>query len=148
MTVFALSATLFALCVSTEAQQPKKVPRIGFLSGTSTNPRREAFGRGLRELGYVEGKNIVIEWRSAEGKLDRLPALAAELVRLNADVIVTSGATATRAAKETTNTIPVVMAQDTDPTGNGFVASMARPGETLLDSQPLPRRSVENDWSF
>ena len=97
-----------------EAQQSAKVPRIGYLSGATPyaqSDRIEAFRQGLRELGYVEGKNIVIEWRSAEGKLDRLPALAAELVRLKVDVIVTGGATATRPAKEATVTIPIVMTQ-------------------------------------
>ena len=97
----ALSALLFALCGSAEAQQTKKVHRIGYLAGTSASAvstRTDAFRQGLRELGYVEGKNIVIEWRSAEGKLDRLPALATELVRLKVDVIVTTGATNTRAA--------------------------------------------------
>ena len=87
-----LGALLFALCVSVEAQQPTKIPRIGFLiaaSPSSVSPRLKAFRQGLRELGYVEGKNIVIEWRYAEGKLDRLPALAAELVRLKIDIIVT-----------------------------------------------------------
>ena len=99
ITVLALCAALFSLYLPAEAQQPKKVPRIGFLSGTSTNPRREAFGRGLRELGYVEGKNIVIEWRYAEGKFNRLPELAAELVRLKVDVIVTGGPNTTRACQ-------------------------------------------------
>ncbi len=117
-----------------EAQQPTKIPRIGYL-GTNfptTNPARyEAFRQGLRELGYVEGKNIVIEWRYAEAKLDRLPALAAELVRLKVDVIVTSGPPATRPAKEATATIPIVMAQDPDPVGSGFVASLARPGGNI-----------------
>src|SRR5437667_5347878 len=101
--------------------QPAKVPRIGFLAAVSLSAnsvRFEAFRQGLRELGYVEGKNIVIEWRYADGKLDRLPALAAELVRLNVDIIVSGGSTATRPAKEATNTIPIVMAQDTDPVGN------------------------------
>ncbi len=93
--------------------------------------RIEAFRQGLRELGYVEGKNIVIEWRYAEGKLDREPALAAELVRLKVDVIVTVGSNATRAAKEATATIPIVMTQDPDPIGNGFVASLARPGGNI-----------------
>src|SRR5207253_8121577 len=98
----------------------------------STNPARsEAFRQGLRELGYVEGKNIVIEWRYAEGKLDSLPALAAQLVRLKVDVIVTGGSIITRAAKEATVTIPIVMAQDPDPIGNGFVASLARPGGNI-----------------
>ena len=134
ITVLTLCAMLLALCVSVEAQQPAKIPRIGFLSPTSpsTNPaRREALRQGLRELGYVEGKNIVIEWRSAEGKRDRLPAIAAELVRLKVDVIVTAGPGSTRAAKEASSTIPIVMGQDTDPVDNGFVASLARPGGNI-----------------
>jgi putative tryptophan/tyrosine transport system substrate-binding protein len=117
-----------------EAQQPKKVPRIGFLSvnvPAVMSARTEAFRQGLHELGYVEGKNVVIEWRSAEGKADRLPALAAELVRLKVDVIVTSGALPTRAAKEATSTIPIVMGFDLDPVGNGFVASLAQPGGNI-----------------
>jgi putative ABC transport system substrate-binding protein len=93
--------------------------------------RIEAFRQGLRELGYVEGKNIVIEWRYAEGKLDRMPALVAELVRLKVDVIVTSGPQSTRVAKEATVTIPVVMGFDPDPVGGGFVASLARPGGNI-----------------
>ena len=131
---------LFALCFSAEAQQPTKVPRIGYLSAASPSAnaaRIEAFRQGLRELGYVEGKNIVIEWRYAEGKLDRLPALAAELVRLKVDIIVTAGPTATRAAKEATSTIPIVMAQDGDPVGNGFVASLARPGGNITGLSTL-----------
>src|SRR5882724_7108170 len=127
-------AMLFALCFSVEAQQPTKIPRIGYLIGTSPTAnaaRIEAFRQGLRELGYVEGKTIVIEWRYAEGKLDRFPALAAELVRLKVDVIVTGGPPATRAAKEATITIPIVMEQDSDPVGNGFVASLARPGGNI-----------------
>jgi putative tryptophan/tyrosine transport system substrate-binding protein len=98
-----------------EAQQPKKVPRIGFLTATSASSqasRLDAFRQGLRELGYVEGKNIVIEYRYAEEKLDRLPALAAELVRLKVAVIVTGGAAGTRTAKQATTTIPIVMTQD------------------------------------
>jgi putative tryptophan/tyrosine transport system substrate-binding protein len=131
---FALCAMLFALCSSAEAQQPKKIFRIGYVGGASPSlvaARIEAFRQGLRELGYVEGKNVVIEYRYAEGKLDRLPALAAELVRLNVDVIVTSAAAATRRAKETTVTIPIVMAQDGDPVGSGHVASLARPGGNI-----------------
>ena len=134
ITVLTLCAMLFALCFSATAQQPTKVPRIGYLTATSLSAiaaRIEAFRQGLRELGYVEGKNIVIEWRYAEGKLDRLPALAAELVRLKVDIIVTGGPQATRAAKEATATIPIVMAQDPDPVGNGFVASLARPGGNI-----------------
>src|SRR4030095_11146056 len=93
--------------------------------------RTEAFRQGLRELEYVEGKDILIEYRYAEGKTDRLPALAAELVRLKLDVIVTGGAALTRPAKETTVTIPIVMAQENDPVGTGFVASLARPGGNI-----------------
>jgi len=130
-----LNATLVLVVgVAAEAQQATKIPRTAYLSASplSTNPERiEAFRQGVRELGYVEGKNIVIEWRSAEGKLGRLPALTAELMRLKVDIIVTSGPTATRAAKEATSTIPIVMAQDNDPVGNGFVASLARPGGNI-----------------
>ena len=116
------------------AQQPAKIPRIGLLGGISAAAvaaRIEAFRQGLRELGYVEGKNIVIEYRYAEGKLGRLHELATELVRLKVDVIVTTGASSTRPAKEATTTIPIVMAQDPDPVGNGFVASLARPGGNI-----------------
>ncbi len=130
----ALCAMLFALCPSAPAQQPKKIPRIGVLGATSPATiasRLEAFRQGLREVGYVEGKNILIEYRYADGKLDRVPALAAEMVRLNVEVILTGGSAATRPAKEATATIPIVMAQDTDPIGNGFVASLARPGGNI-----------------
>jgi len=126
--------TLAACGAVATAQQPTKVARIGFLVANfpTTNPaRNEAFRQGLRELGYVEGKNIVIEWRYAEGKLDRLPAIAAELVRLKVDVIVTAGPAATRPAKEATGTIPIVMGFDNDPVGSAFVASLARPGGNI-----------------
>ena len=115
----ALSAMLLALSIPTEAQQPTKIPRIGFLtSSPSVFPGRiEAFRQGLRELGYVEGKNIVIEWRYTEGKLDRAPALAAELVRLKVDIIVSSGPTLTNVLREATTTIPIVMGYHTDPVG-------------------------------
>jgi len=99
--------------------------------------RTEAFRQGLRELGYVEGKNIVMEYRYAEGKLDRVPALAAELVRLKVDVIVTAAATPTRAAKGATATIPIVMTNDNDPVGNGFIASLARPGGNITGMATL-----------
>src|SRR5262245_4579799 len=128
ITVLTLCAMLFALCSSAEAQQPTKVPRVGYLvaaSPSAVTARTESFRQGLRELGYVEGKNIVIEWRSAEGKLDRIPTLVAELVRLKVDIIVTGGPSATRAAKEVTTTIPIVMTQVGDPVANGFVASLA-----------------------
>ena len=117
-----------------QAQQSAKITRIGYLAGASLSAisaRIEAFRQGLRELGYVEGKNIAIEWRSAEGKPDRLPELAAELVRLKVEIIVTTGAPVPRAAKEATNTIPIVMAFDSDPVGSGFVASLARPGGNI-----------------
>jgi putative ABC transport system substrate-binding protein len=131
---FAIVVALTLCGVRAEAQQPAKIPRIGFLGATSpsTIPARlDAFRQGLRDLGYAEGKNIIIEYRYADGKLDRVPALAAELVRLNVDVIVTGGSAATRPAREATVTIPIVMAQDTDPVGNGFVASLARPGANI-----------------
>jgi putative tryptophan/tyrosine transport system substrate-binding protein len=116
------------------AQQPTKVPRIGFLYAGSPSgqlARADAFRQGLRELGYVEGKNIIVEYRHAQGKYDRLAALVAELVRLKVDVIVTGGGPATRFAKEATKTIPIVMAQDDDPVASGFVASLARPGGNI-----------------
>ena len=125
---------LVFLSSSTEAQQSTQVARIGYLTATSLGaiaPRTEAFRRGLRDLGYIEGKNIIIEQRHAEGKLERLPGLAAELVRLNVDVIVSAGPADTRAAKELTKRIPIVMAQDSDPIGNGFIASLARPGGNI-----------------
>ena len=119
---------------ASDAQQPKQVPRIGHLSGSSPSSvaaRIEAFRQGLHELGYVEGQNIVIEYRYADGKSDRLPALAAELVHLKVNLIVTGGPAPTRAAKAATSTIPIVMAQDPDPVGIGFVASLARPGGNI-----------------
>jgi putative ABC transport system substrate-binding protein len=126
--------------VTAEAQQPAKAPRIGFLITSSPStiaPRMDAFRQGLRELGYVEGKNIVIERRHADGKSDRLPALAVELVNLKVDVIVTSGPTATRPAKEATSSIPIVMTFDDDPVGSGFVASLARPGGNITGLSTL-----------
>ena len=140
---FALSlvgAMLLALCSVAAAQQPKKVPRIGFLATVSfstISDRVEAFRQGLRELGYVEEKTIVIEYRSAEGRVNRLLDLATELVRLKMEVIVTSGPTPTRFAKEATVTIPIVMAQVGDPVGNGFVASLARPGGNITGLSSL-----------
>ncbi|TMA96247.1 MAG: hypothetical protein E6J74_09020 [Deltaproteobacteria bacterium] len=132
-----LSVIAFVLVVTgaaAEAQQPAKVPRIGYLTGATPDgqsARIESFRQGLRELGYVEGKNIVIEYRYAELKPDRLPALAVELVRLKVDVIVTGGSGLTRATKNATNMIPIVMSHDTDPVANGFVASLARPGGNI-----------------
>jgi putative ABC transport system substrate-binding protein len=141
-TFFGLSliAMLLALSFPAEAQQPAKIPRIANLIGAppaAAAARIEAFRQGLRELGYVEGKNIIIELRSAEGKLDRLPALAAELVRLKVDIIVTAGPLPTRAAKEATTTIPIVMTNDPDPVATGFVASLARPGGNITGLSTL-----------
>ena len=135
-----LCAMLFALCLPAEGQQSNKIPRIGFLSGVSLSvlaARVEAFRQGLRELGYVEGKNIVIEWRSSGGRLDHVSELAAELVGLKVDVIVAAGPVDTRAAKEATNTIPIVMGFDTDLVGSGFVASLARPGGNITGLSSL-----------
>ena len=131
---------LLAVAVIAEGQQPKKVPRIGFLSNASSaadSVRYDAFRQGLRELGYVGGKNILIEYRSSEGRSDRLPALVAELLHLKVDIIVTTGPTVTRAAKEATVTIPIVFAQEGDPVGSGFVASLARPGGSLTGLSTL-----------
>lgn len=132
-----LLAIVFSLVIDgtgVQAQQPGKIPRIGFQADSpfaSIAGRVEGFRQGLRELGYMEGKDIVIEWRSSEGKFERRPEIAAELVRLKPDVIVSSGPTVTRALREITTTIPIVMGQDVDPVGNGFVASLAKPGGNI-----------------
>jgi putative tryptophan/tyrosine transport system substrate-binding protein len=129
-----LCAVLFALCVPVAAQQSGKIPRIGFLTGSplsSQLARNEAFRQGLRELGYVEGKSIAIEWRSYEGQLDRQRAYIDELVRLKVDVIVAVGSGDIQAAKEATATIPIVMMVGGDPVGSGFVSSLARPGANI-----------------
>ena len=119
---------LIAAPLAAEAQQAGKVPRIGFL-GVFAGPNFDALRQALCELGWVEGQNIVIDHRSAEGRLDRLPDLAAELVRLKVDVIVAEGTQGVTAAKKATETIPIVMiAGSTDPVGLGFIASLARPG--------------------
>jgi putative tryptophan/tyrosine transport system substrate-binding protein len=129
-----VAVLLLALGVTAEAQQPTKVPRIGFLgslSASSDPSRAEAFRQGLRDLGYVAGKNIVIEYRYADGKPERLPGLAAELVRLKVDILVARGAPAAHAAKNATSTIPIVMGNAADPVGTGLVASLARPGGNI-----------------
>jgi putative ABC transport system substrate-binding protein len=130
--LFAIVVALTVCGAQAQAQQPAKIPRIGeLIGGSSASAQHKAFQQGLRELEYVEGKNIVVEWRSAEGKLERLPALATELVRLKVDIIVTAGPIPTRAAKEVTTTIPIVMLSDPDPVANGFVVSLARPGGNI-----------------
>src|SRR5262245_26950513 len=132
--IVALAVALAMYGPVAEAQQPAKVPVIARLAATSASAetaRIEAFRQGLRELNYVEGKNIVIDWRFGEGKLERLPELAAELVRLKVAVIVTGGPSSTRAAKAATSTIPIVMTQDTEPVATGIVTSLARPGGNI-----------------
>jgi len=135
ITRIALCAILLFLHFPADAQQPARTPRIGILiapSASSFSARVEALRRRLRELGYVEGKNIVIEYRYAEGKIERVPDLAAELVRLKVDVIVTSGGERTiLAAKKTSATIPIVFAGAGDPVGTGLVSSLARPGGNI-----------------
>jgi putative ABC transport system substrate-binding protein len=130
-----LTIVLLASADPAEAQQPGKVPRIGILSASSPStaaPNLDAFRQGLRELGYAEGKNIVIEVRYADGKLDRFPALAAELASLKVDVILVAGGTAPAlAAKEATTTIPIVMTYVGDPVARGLVVSLARPGGNI-----------------
>jgi putative ABC transport system substrate-binding protein len=132
-----LSAMVFALCGSSYAQ-PQKIPRIGYLGADSHAPTRETFLKGLRDLGYFEGKSIIIEWRFAEDKPDRFPQLAAELVRLKLDMIVAANATALGALKQATTTIPIVMtAPGGDPVAKGVVASFARPGGNITGLTPL-----------
>jgi putative tryptophan/tyrosine transport system substrate-binding protein len=133
-----LCALLFAFCFPAQAQQSTKVPRIGYLAASIIAAEsRATITQGLRKLGYIEGQNIKIEYRHAEGKFERLPILAAELVRLKVDAILTAGSTATRAAKEATSTIPIIMLQDNDPVASGFVASLARPGGNITGLSTL-----------
>jgi len=125
----ALAFSLVVAPLTTDAQQAGKVPRIGFLSpGNATSAPNEAFRQGLRELGYVEGQNLVVEYRWADGDTARLPALAAELVRLRVDVLVAATNPAVLAARQATSTIPIVFAASSDPVGTGLVASLAHPG--------------------
>jgi ABC-type uncharacterized transport system substrate-binding protein len=127
--VYMLPALILATIHLAEAQQPGKIPRIGYLSAAaSPSP---AFMQGLRDLGYIEGKNIDVVVRTTEGKPERYSDLAAELVRLNVDIIVVGGNTAIRAAKKTTSTIPIVMLSVGDPVALGLVASLARPGGNI-----------------
>jgi len=134
-----LTAALLSAVPFVEAQQAKKVPRIGLLLQARHSAILEAFRQGLRELGYVEGRNISIEYRYVEGKVDRLPDLAAELVRLNVDIIVTQSALDAYAARNATSTIPIVMAASGDALGTGLVASLARPGGNVTGLTALSR---------
>src|SRR5215831_8756372 len=141
-----VAVVLLALGVIAEAQQLARIPRVGILAGASASnvsPRVEAFRQRLRELGYVEAKNIVIEYRYAEGKRERLPNLAAELVRLKVDVIVAFSPAAILAAKKASPTIPIVFASVGDPVGDGFVSSLARPGGNITG---LSAMSPDLDW--
>jgi putative ABC transport system substrate-binding protein len=129
-----LCAVLFALCSPAQAQQPKKIPRIGVILPGSRPIyaiRIEAFANGLRELGYVEGQNLAIDWKFAEGKADRYARLAADLVRSKVDVIVTSTTPVAEAALQATRTIPIIMAASADPVGTGLVASLAHPAGNI-----------------
>ena len=135
---------LFALCSSAEAQQPTKVPRIGYVSGSgdpkNPGPLVEGFRQGLRDLGYIEGKNILVEYRyTVEAGLDRIPGLVSELVQLKVDVLVATSTLPIRAAKQATKTIPIVMASPTDPVAAGFVESLARPGGNITGVVRLTR---------
>jgi len=143
ITVLTLCAMFFMLCFSAQAQQPKKVPTIGFLSSTgpSKTPgvQEGAFRRGLRDLGYVEGKNVVVEYRYSEGKFDRYPELVSELVQSQVDVIVVGALPAIRAAKKATKTIPIVMVTAQDPVAIGLIESLARPGGNITGLTQLTR---------
>ena len=133
VSIILVAVVLLALGVIAEAQQPKKVYRIGYLTQrVGIAPQDEAFRKGLRELGYTEGQNIVIEWRFTKGKNSLFPEFASELVRLQVDCIVAVGVEATRAAKQATGTIPIVMANASDdPVRQGLIASLARPGGNI-----------------
>jgi putative ABC transport system substrate-binding protein len=134
---------LLAVAVIAEAQQPKKIPRIGYVSGSgdanNPGPPVEAFRKGLRDLGYIEGKNILVEYRYAEGARDRIPSLVAELVRLKLDVLVFHDTSAIHAAKQATQTTPIVMVATQDPVANGIVDSLARPGGNITGLTRLTR---------
>ena len=140
ITVLTLCAMLYALSFSVHAQQTGKIPRIGYLDGSTASGSAvllEAFRQELSKLGWIEGKNIIIEYRFAEQRQERLPELAAELVRLKVDLIVTAGAPPALAAKKATTTIPIVMATTGDPVGAGLVASLARPGANVTGLSAL-----------
>jgi putative ABC transport system substrate-binding protein len=134
---------LFALCVFADAQQPAKIPRIGYISGTydpsNPGPYVEALRQGLRELGYTEGKNFLIEYRGAEGKFETIPAIVAELVRLKVDVLVLPLIVAIEAGRKATSTIPIIMITQVDPVEAGLVASLARPGGNITGLATLQR---------
>jgi putative ABC transport system substrate-binding protein len=141
--LLALCSLLLAPCSAVEAQQPGKVPRIGYVSGSgdakTPGPLVEGFRQGLRDLGYIEGKNILVEYRYVDEGLDRIPGLVTELVQLKVDVLVATATQAIRAAKQATKTIPVVIASPTDPVAAGFIDSLARPGGNITGVVRLTR---------
>jgi putative ABC transport system substrate-binding protein len=133
-----LAGGLLATPLAARAQQASKIPRVGLLrTGSPPDPALDAFKQGLRDLGYVEGQNIVLDVRFAAGRLDRLSSLAAELVRRDVDVVVTGGEAAIQAARTATRTIPIVMGASNDPVGAGLVESLARPGGNITGSTIL-----------
>jgi ABC-type uncharacterized transport system substrate-binding protein len=142
----ALGALLLALSFPVEAQQPAKIPRIGYVSGTgdpsNPGPYVEALREGLRDLGHIDGKNIVIEYRGAEGNLDRVPGLVNELVQLKVDVLVVPIRSAILAAKQATKTIPIVMVYGGDPVATGLIDSLARPGGNITGLSTLSRELI------
>jgi len=134
-----VSAVFLALCVPADAQQPAKVPRIGFLANTRLTPTIEPFRRGLQALGYIEGKNILVEYRYYETKREMIPPLVAELVQMNVDVLVVGAPPAIRAARQATKTIPIVMVTNQDPVATGYVESLTRPGGNTTGVTNLTR---------
>ena len=130
---------LFALCVSAEAQQPTKIPQLGLVVANRETTSVREFQQGLRELGYIEGKNILFEYRYTERNLDRIPSLVSELVQLKVDVLLLSNFRAIRAAKQATQTIPVVMVTTQDPVETGIIDSLARPGGNITGLTRLTR---------
>jgi ABC-type uncharacterized transport system substrate-binding protein len=138
-----LVVILLAVAVAAEAQQPNKIPRIAYVLGSDApntpGPDVEAFRQGLRDLGYIEGKNILIEFRSAEGKPDRIPSLVAELVQLKVDILVLRSQPSIRAAKQLTKTIPIVIVTTQDPVATGFIDRLARPGANITGVTTLQR---------
>jgi putative tryptophan/tyrosine transport system substrate-binding protein len=139
-TVLAPVATLLLLSKAVQAQQLKKIPHIGFLTAlpsAAVTDRLDAFRQGLTELGYVEGKNIQVEYRFGDGKVDQIPRIASEMIDMNLDVIVSAGPVVSIAFKKATSTIPIVLAFDNDPVGSGFVSSLAKPGGNITGLSTL-----------
>ena len=143
LVLFCLLITVLLITGFAEAQQLAKIPRIGFLSGSgdpnTPGLQLDAFRRGLRELGYIEGKNILVEYRYVEGRVDRIPSLVAELMQLKVDVFISGNLVAIRAAKQATKTIPIVMLITTDPVATGLIDSLARPGGNVTGLTRLTR---------